>query len=122
MDKALVSHETALTLFDLSDNIPSAVHLLVPRRHKSIRPPKGVVLHSHPDNAKVARVTRDGIAVEAPARALVDSADTLQPGQLEMALRQALQRGLITRIQVMHEATRRHKETRIKPLLDGVSS
>ena len=31
-EKAIVSHQSALALLELSDNIPDEVHLLVPRR------------------------------------------------------------------------------------------
>jgi hypothetical protein len=34
---ALLSHESALALLDLSDNIPGATHILVPRRHRGLR-------------------------------------------------------------------------------------
>lgn len=36
-DKAILSHESALALLDLSDNIPAAVHVLVSRRHRGLR-------------------------------------------------------------------------------------
>src|SRR5215210_6324819 len=43
MDKALISHVSALALLELSDNVPDRVHLLVPRRHRGLRRPPGVV-------------------------------------------------------------------------------
>ena len=118
--KAIVSHESALALFDLSDAIPSKVHLLVSRSHKSLRPPAGVIVHSHIESEPVSKATRDGIAVTAPARTLVDSADTLQPEQLELAVRQALQRGLLTRSQLLSEAAHRRKEATIKRVLGRI--
>lgn len=78
------------------------------------------MIHSYPDAETIPKVTREGMAVEAPARALVDSAGTVQPEQMEMALRQAIQRGLTTRNQVMHEAALRHKENTIKPMLEAI--
>src|ERR1700761_3781818 len=41
---AVVSHESALELHDLSDVIPDAVHLTVPRSERGIRPRAGVRL------------------------------------------------------------------------------
>lgn len=108
-DKAVVSHETALSLHDLSDHIPNAVHVLVPRRHRGLRVPPGVVVHTSADDAPIPTVWRDGIAVTAPARAIVDAADGVQPDQLVMAVRQALARGLVTRRQLEQEAVRRHR-------------
>lgn len=109
MDKAVLSHESALALLELSDNVPDSVHLLVPRRHRGLRRPPGVVLHTRPDDETVTTVWRDGMPLTAPARTLVDVADELQPEQAAMAVRQALRLGLLTRRQLEQEAARRGK-------------
>ncbi len=109
-DKAVVSNESALALLDLSDHIPRAVHVLVPRRHRGLRKPPGVVLHTRYDDERIPTVWRDGIAVTAPARTIVATADELQPEQLVMAIRQGLARGMLTRRQLEEEATRRHRQ------------
>lgn len=111
-DKAVVSHESALALHDLSDHIPGAVHVLVPRRHRGLRVPPGVVLHTQSGDAEIRSVWRDGIAVTPPARTIVDAAELIQPEQLVMAVRQALRQGLLTRRQLEEEAARHH-QTRI---------
>jgi predicted transcriptional regulator of viral defense system len=117
MDKAVLSHESALALLDLSDNIPDKVHLLVPRRHRGLRRPPGVVVHTRPDDEKVSTVWRDGLPLTAPARTLVDVADELQPEQAAMAARQALSRGLLTARQLKQEAARRRKTRVVETLL-----
>jgi predicted transcriptional regulator of viral defense system len=119
-DKAVVANESALALLDLSDHVPSAVHVLVPRRHRGLRPPRGVVVHTSTDDEPTPTVWRDGIAVTAPARAIVDTAEKLQPEQLVMAIRQALARGLATRRQLEDEADRRHRRTLIDRALAEV--
>ena len=106
-DNAVVSHQSALALHDLSDNIPNAVHVLVPRRLRGLRRPTGVVVHTTKDDAPIPIVWREGIAVTPPARSIVDAADQLQPEQLEMAVRQALERGLLTRRQLEQESAAR---------------
>ena len=116
-DDALLSHESALALLDLSDNIPDGLHLLVPRRRRGLRRPPGVTLHTSPDGEEVATVWRDGLPLTAPARTLVDVADRLQPEQLSMAVRQALRRGLLTRKQLQEEAARRRRQHTIQALL-----
>lgn len=116
-EKAIVSHESALALLELSDNIPDEVHLLVPRRYRGLRRPPGVVIHTFPDAEKVATLRRDGMTVTAPARTLVDAADELQPEQAAMAARQALSRGLLTRRQLEQEASRRGKARLLETLL-----
>lgn len=109
MDKAVLSHESALALLELSDNVPDSVHVLVSRRHRGLRRPAGVVLHTRPDEEEVTTVWRDGMPLTAPARTLVDVADELQPEQAAMAAQQALRLGLLTRRQLEQEAARRAK-------------
>jgi predicted transcriptional regulator of viral defense system len=117
MDKAVLSHDSALALLDLSDNIPDRVHLLVPRRHRGLRRPPGVVLHTRADDERVSTVWRDGLPLTAPARTLVDVAAELQPEQAAMAVEQALSRGLVTTRQLRQEAARRRKTSALETLL-----
>ena len=119
MDKAILSHESALALLDLSDNIPDQVHLLVARRHRGLRRPSGVVLHTRPDDEDVPTVWRAGLPLTAPARTLVDAAAELQPEQAAMAVRQALHGGLLTARQLRQEAAQRRKERLIEELLSN---
>lgn len=116
-EKALVSHESALALLELSDNIPDQVHLLVPRRHRGLRRPAGVVLHTRPDDEIIESVWREGMPATAPARTLIDVASELQPEQAALAARQALGRGLLTRRQLEREAARRGKPHLLETLL-----
>jgi predicted transcriptional regulator of viral defense system len=114
---ALLSHESALALLDLSDNIPGATHILVPRRHRGLRPPPGVIVHTRPDSEDIAAVWRDGLPLSAPARTLLDVANQLQPEQLAMAVRQALRRGLVTAGQLKEEAAQRRGTQLIDTIL-----
>jgi predicted transcriptional regulator of viral defense system len=111
-EKAIVSHQSALALLELSDNVPDKVHLLVSRRHRGLRRPSGVVIHTHPDDEEIAAVWRNGMPLTAPARTLVDVADEIQPEQAAMAAEQALRLGLLTRRQLDQEA-RRQRKTRV---------
>ena len=117
MDKAVLSHESALSMLELSDNVPDKVHLLVPRRSRGLRRPPGVVIHTRPDDEKVSTVWRDAMPVTAPARTLVDVAEELQPEQAAMAAQQALRLGLLTRRQLEKEAARRGKTRVLETLL-----
>lgn len=119
-EKAVLSHQSALALLDLSDAIPSAVHLLVPRRHRGLRRPPGTVIHTRPDEEQVSTVWREGLPLTTPARTLVDVVEDLQPEQMEMAVRQALDRGLVTAPELEEEAkrcNRPNRERTIKALL-----
>lgn len=121
-EKAVLSHQSALALLELSDVIPDAVHLLVGRRYRGVRRPAGVIMHTRPDEEEVSTVWRDGLALTAPARTLVDVAGELQPEQLEMALRQALGRGLLTARELEGEARGRGRQDGVSGLLAAVAS
>jgi predicted transcriptional regulator of viral defense system len=116
-EKAIVSHESALVLLELSDNIPDEVHLLVPRRHRGLRRPPGVVIHTRPDDEKVDTVWREGMPITTPARTLVDVAGALQPEQAAMAVQQALALGLFTRRQLEDEAECQRRTRVLETLL-----
>jgi predicted transcriptional regulator of viral defense system len=118
---ALLSHESALALLDLSDSIPNATHVLVPRRHRGLRPLPGVIVHTRADSEDIATVWRDGLPLTAPARTLLDAADQLQPEQFAMAVRQALRRGLVTAGQLKEEAIRRRGTQPIDAILAAES-
>ncbi|MGQ0717920.1 MAG: type IV toxin-antitoxin system AbiEi family antitoxin domain-containing protein [Pseudonocardiales bacterium] len=95
---AVVSHESALELHALSDVIPVAVHLSLPRAKRGQRPRPGVRLHTlerPPSSSEVH--TMQGVPTTSPERSIVDSLEAgTQPEQVELAIRQALDRGLTT--------------------------
>ena len=114
--KAVLSHQSALALLELSDVIPDAVHLLVGRRHRGLRRPPGTVIHTRPDGEEVSSVWREGLPLTAPARTLVDVAAQLQPEQAEMAVRQALGRGLLTAAELEKEAARHNRRGKTRAI------
>ncbi len=100
--EGVYSHQTALSLYELSDLNPSKLHMTVPthfRRNSEI--PGILVLHFA--NLLATDVeTAQGFKFTRPLRTIVDlvEADTVERGFIRQAIRQALQRGLITRQQV----------------------
>ena len=109
VERAVVSHESALDLHELSDVIPNSVHLLVDRDDRGIRRPQGVTLHTMTKSLEPSEVTsREGIRVTDPVRSILDAAAArTAPEQIEMATRQALHRGLTTRRSLLARANRR---------------
>ncbi len=95
---AVVSHESALELHELSDVIPNAIHLSLPRSARGQRPRPGVRLHTlnqPPKKSETYRIA--GLPVTRPERTIIDAiAAGTQPEQIQMAIRQALERGLTT--------------------------
>jgi len=95
----IVSHQTALSLHELSDLLPSQIHLTLPIawRKRRFRIPTDVVLH-HADIPARDRTWIDAVPTTNARRTLNDCADaSLTPELLRQAAQQALQRGLATR-------------------------
>ncbi len=93
------SHETALSLHQLSDALPSKVHLTLPTawRDRRLRVPDGVVLH-YADVAKGERAWMGPVPVTAPQRTLADCiAADVAPDLVAQAIAQAGARGVIPR-------------------------
>ncbi len=107
--RAVVSHESALELHGLSDVLPNMVHLLVSRSDRGLNPPQGTALHTTKAGLRRSEVViREGMRVTAPARSIIDAAAAgTAPEQIEMAVRQALEQGLVTRRSLLARARRR---------------
>jgi len=95
---AVVSHESALELLGLSDVIADHVHLTVPRRRRRLAPQPGVIIHTTTRPLGDADVvSRRGVRLTAPARTIVDVAETgVAPDQVAAAVRTAVARGITT--------------------------
>ena len=108
MERAVVSHESALVLHGLSDVLPNTVHLLVSRDHRGVRAPRGVTLHTATVPIPASDITtRHGIRITTPARTIIDAARSgTAPEQIQMAVRQALQEGRTTPNQLAEHAER----------------
>src|SRR3990172_2074132 len=118
-DVAVVSHESALDILGLSDVIPDAVHLTVPRSRRNLPSPPGVQVHTTARPLqKEDLVTRDGMTITAATRSILGAAEAgTAPEQIEMAVAQAIERGLATAEQLKREAEGRGR--RVAKLIDG---
>jgi hypothetical protein len=100
--EGVYSHHTALTVYDLSDLNPSKLHMTVPmgfRRNSEI--PGVLVLH-YADLPESDVQTAQGFKFTRPLRAVLDliEAGTVERNFLRQALRQGVDRGLISRPQI----------------------
>ncbi|MGH3546347.1 MAG: type IV toxin-antitoxin system AbiEi family antitoxin domain-containing protein [Mycobacteriales bacterium] len=95
---AVVSHVSALELYDLADVIPDAVHVSLLRARRGQRPRPGVRIHTlerPPEPGEVRTV--HGMPVTSPERSIMDCLTSgEQPEQIVMAIGQAIERGLTT--------------------------
>ena len=108
--KAVVSHDSALALYDLSDLLPAQVHLTVPRTASRRHP--GIRLHTK--RLSPQEITRFGVLpVTTIRRTLVDvGAAGVADEQVRLAISQALRRGLIAREDLLALAGQRRGRLR----------
>jgi predicted transcriptional regulator of viral defense system len=116
-DVAVVSHESALDLHELSDVIPNAVHLTVPRSMRNHPKLPGVKIHTTTRAFEASDVvTREGMRVTSAERTIVDAADWgTDPEQIEIAVRQALWGRVTTRRRL--ESTSEGRSARVRNLI-----
>jgi predicted transcriptional regulator of viral defense system len=90
---AVFSHETALTIHDLTDLLPHDVHITIPRGSKRTIPEKRVKLHRMAlAKTEVERVNM--LPVTTATRTIRDVAGRIEPEQFKMAVEDSLKRGL----------------------------
>ncbi len=99
---AVISHESALAVYELSDVLPGEIHIIVPRT--SSRRRRG--LRQHTQRLSPKEITkRNGLPVTTIERTLVDvSKSGLPQEQVRIAAREALRRGLIDRDMLLSQA------------------
>lgn len=109
-DVAVVSHDSALDLLNLSDIIPDAAHLTVPRSRRNLPTLPGVKIHTTVRPLRPGDLTyRDGMVVTSATRTM--------PEQIELAVVQAVERGLATPEQLRQGAAERGR--RVAARIEG---
>jgi predicted transcriptional regulator of viral defense system len=96
--EGVYSHQTALSIHDLSDANPAKLHMTVPVSfRRQAKTPKLLVLHRAGLEEKEVE-QRQGFAVTRPLRAIVDLATTesVSRGIVEQALTEGRRNGTIT--------------------------
>jgi predicted transcriptional regulator of viral defense system len=100
--EGVFSHQTALSLHELSDLNPSKLHMTVPMHFRRNSEVPGILVVHYADLPANDVETAQGFKFTRPLRTILDlvEADTAERSIIRQALRQALQRGLITRQQI----------------------
>ena len=96
--EGVYSHQTALSIHELSDVNPAKLHMIVPSVfRRSAKVPRILVLHRGSLNEKDVE-QRQGFAVTRPLRTIVDLAteESVSHDIIEQALAEGRQRGLIS--------------------------
>ena len=104
-EASAISHESALSLYGISDVLPTEVHLTIPR--SSSRRRHGLALHT--SNLPEEEVTQlEGVRVTTIERTIADVARAgLAEELVEQAIDEALQRGLTTPERLLAMADKR---------------
>jgi len=100
--QGVYSHQTALSLYDLSDVMPAKLHMTVPRSfRRNSEIPRVLVLH-FADLSQNDIGIADGVRVTKPMRTMLDLLEggEVPPATLREALREGLRRGLIRRTEI----------------------
>ncbi len=118
-ESAVVSHESALDVLGLSDVIPDAAHLTVPRSRRNLPSIPGVKIHTTARPLKPGdRIMRGGMAVTSATRSILDAAEAgTAPEQIQKAIAQAIARGMATTRQLKRDA--RERGRRVASLVEN---
>ncbi|MDB5070264.1 MAG: uncharacterized protein JWM87_1375 [Candidatus Eremiobacteraeota bacterium] len=116
---AVVSHESALQLYGVSDVAPSRLHVTVPRDRRYVTAPAdNVELHTTTRPFAPGDVVQhEGFRATSLARSIVDAARThTAPEQIVMAVREGLRRGLVAPRQL--ERAMKKAPKRVRDLIE----
>jgi predicted transcriptional regulator of viral defense system len=96
---AVVSHQSAMAVHDISDLMPARIYMTVPPGFRKIAPP-GIVLYR--DKLSPHEIEqREGFRVTTPLRAIVDAARVaVDVERLAAGIRDAIRKGLLADRQV----------------------
>jgi predicted transcriptional regulator of viral defense system len=114
-----ISHESALSIYELTDVLPGEVHVIVPRTASRRR--EGIRQHTNrlePDEVTM----RHGLPVTTVARTIADVIiGGLAAEHVSQAVQEALRRGLTTPDSLLEQASRRGGivEEMIRGILNG---
>ena len=101
---SVISHESALSVYELSDVLPGEVHVIIPRTASRRR--QGIRLHTNrlePDEITM----REGLPITTVVRTVADVARSgLAEEQVHLAIQEALQRGLTSKEDLCLQADR----------------
>ncbi|PZS12056.1 MAG: hypothetical protein DLM55_00150 [Acidimicrobiales bacterium] len=89
-----ISHDSALTVYELAGAMPAVIHITVPHRFRGRRP--GTVIHQQALTPREVTVW-DDVPVTVIERTIVDVATGIDPSLAAEAVQQAQQQGLTTR-------------------------
>jgi predicted transcriptional regulator of viral defense system len=95
--RGVVSHESALSYYELSDVNPPKVHITIPASHRIRRAIPSVLIVHHADLPEEDTSIVDGITITTARRAIIDCHQThLGPTLIRQAIEDGRQKGWLT--------------------------
>jgi len=117
--RAVVSHDTALTLYELAPSRSHEIHLTLPRERRPRTAQAATAVKLHTTTVPLRRdevANRFGVQVTAPARTIADVADIgTDPSVIVEAAARALNTGLVSQNE-LHTAVKR-RSPRVRQLV-----
>lgn len=102
---SVISHESALYLYGLSDVLPDKVDVIIPRSASRRR--DGIRLHTHQIGQEEI-TQREGLPVTSPARTIIDvAASGMAEEQIYQAVQEALVAGITDADELCKQAIKR---------------
>jgi predicted transcriptional regulator of viral defense system len=122
--QGVYSHQAALTLHDLSDIMPTNLHMTVPRSfRRNSEIPRVLVLH-FADLPQSDIGTVHGVRVTKPMRTILDllAGGEVPSATLRQAVREGLRRGLIRRSEIAEARKRLADSKQLRNLFQRVAA
>jgi predicted transcriptional regulator of viral defense system len=94
--EGVYSHQTALSLYDMTDLMPSKLHMTVPIKFRRMAETPAILELHFADLAANEIEEREGYWVTSPIRTIVDTSSEVPHEMLAEAFSEARSRGLIT--------------------------
>ena len=118
---SVISYDTALAVYDLSDVLPAEIHVIMPRTGSRRR--EGIRLHTN--RIEIDEITRrEGLPITTPSRTIADViTNGLESDLVRQAVEEAIKKGLVTRAQLLEQADRRQGRVKktIHEILEAAS-
>ncbi len=105
---SVLSHQSALSIYDLSDVLPAEIHITIPQTRSRRR--KGIKYHTGRISKKEITAYK-GLPVTTVERAITDVLRSgLEAHLIKQAIQQAMERGMLTRESLLEQASRTSKK------------
>ena len=117
--QAIISHQTALSIHELSDVMPAKVYLTVPTTFRK-KIPEGCIIYKSVINSDEIE-QREGFRITNPLRTIIDVAEgNLSMDHLEQAVRDACDKGFLRPINIINAKMSNKANRKIETVFNNI--